>query len=194
MSLRMPFVVVALTVFALVPVHEARAHCDTLSGPVVSAARLALRTNDVTPVLKWVRESEEVEVRAAFQKTVAVRGLNAAAEELADRFFFETLVRLHRLGEGEPFTGLKPAAEVDETAEDADQALLTGDVELLARGIADRVTAGIRERFVRVRDLKPHAEESVAAGRRYVAAYVDFIHFVEGVSHESPVDLPVHHH
>jgi hypothetical protein len=27
---------------------------------------------------------------------------------LADTHFFETVVRLHRLGEGESFTGLKP--------------------------------------------------------------------------------------
>jgi hypothetical protein len=32
-----------------------------------------------------------------------------ASREVADRHFFETVVRLHRAGEGAPYTGLKPA-------------------------------------------------------------------------------------
>ena len=98
------------------------------------------------------------------------------------------LVRLHRLGEGEPYTGLQAATEIDETVEDADKALVTGEVEPLTRLVAERVAAGVRERFARARDLKRHADDSVAAGRRYVAAYVDFIHFVEGLALESAVD------
>ena len=194
MLLRRSLVVVMLLAFCLAPTRDARAHCDTLNGPVVSAARTALRMHDVTPVLKWVRESEEAEVRAAFQKTLAVRGLNAAAEELADRFFFETLVRLHRLGEGEPYTGLQATADVDESVEGADNALRTGDIEPLARMASNRVAAGVRERFARARELQRHADDSVEAGRRYVAAYVDFIHFVEALSQDSAVDLGEHHH
>ena len=181
------FAAVGLALFLSAP-QPARAHCDTMDGPVVMDAKAALQKGDVTPVLKWVRESEEAEVRAAFQKTIDVRGLSAAAEELADRFFFETLVRLHRLGEGEPYTGLQAATEIDETVEDADKALVTGEVEPLARLVAERVAAGVRERFARARNLKRHADDSVAAGRRYVAAYVDFIHFVEGLARESAVD------
>jgi hypothetical protein len=49
------------------------AHCDTLDGPVVATARLALENGDVTPLLKWVRAEEENEIKTAFQKTLDVR-------------------------------------------------------------------------------------------------------------------------
>lgn len=179
MTVRSRFVLVLVLVFVAAAALDAQAHCDTLNGPVVSAARAALRTNDVTPVLKWVKESEETEVREAFQKAVTVRAGNAAARELADQFFFETVVRLHRFGEGEPYTGLKPATEVDAAIETADRALEAGTAQPVVTLIGDRVAAGLRERFARVLVLREHADENVAAGRRYVAAYVEFIHFVE---------------
>ena len=87
--------------------RPARAHCDTLDGPVVKAARLALEQRDPTPALWWVQAASEAEVKAAFQKTLAVRGASLAARELADGWFFETVVRLHRAGEGAPFDGKK---------------------------------------------------------------------------------------
>src|SRR5512145_18046 len=92
----------------LVP-RAAIAHCDTLDGPVVKDARAALDSKDVTAVLKWVRQDKEAEIREAFQHALGVRALGSEARALADRFFFETLVRVHREGEGAPYTGLKPA-------------------------------------------------------------------------------------
>ena len=88
----------------------ASAHCDTMDGPVIAAARMALQAGDVTPVLKWIPKQSEPEIRAAFTRTLKVRAGGAEAKELADTYFFETLVRLHLAGEGEPYTGLKPAA------------------------------------------------------------------------------------
>src|SRR5512133_3612252 len=84
----------------------ASAHCDTLNGPVIAAARLALEKGDVTPVLKWVKAAGEPEIRHAFEQALAVRTAGSQAKELADRYFFETLVRVHRQGEGAPYTGL----------------------------------------------------------------------------------------
>ncbi|MDD5642387.1 MAG: DUF6448 family protein, partial [Syntrophales bacterium] len=84
----------------------AGAHCDTVDGPVVAAARLALAKGEVTPVLKWVPKDDEGEIRAVFQKTLRVRTKGPEAKDLADRYFFETLVRMHRASEGEPYTGL----------------------------------------------------------------------------------------
>jgi hypothetical protein len=69
--------VVATTILAL-PVSTL-AHCDTLNGPVVQAARLALKGNDVTPVLKWVPPAAEAEVRSAFTRTIEVRAGGPAA-------------------------------------------------------------------------------------------------------------------
>src|SRR5512134_1549988 len=89
------------------------AHCDSVEGPVVQDARRALAQGDPTPVLKWVRPEHEAEIRDAFQQTLAVRGKGDDAQRLADRYFFETLVRIHRAGDGEAFTALKPARQVD---------------------------------------------------------------------------------
>lgn len=158
----------------------AQAHCDTLDGPVVQAAKVALEKKDVTPVLKWVKQEHEAEVRAAFEKTLAVRTKGADARELADQFFFETLVRVHRAGEGEPFTGLKPAGTgIEPTVRAADEALERGSVDKLVKEVTDEAAAGIRKRFAEVSEKRKHAEHSVEAGREYVAAYVEYVHFVE---------------
>ena len=88
---------------------SALAHCDTLDGPVVTLARQALAKGDVTPVLPWVAKEKEAEIRKAFALASAVRGKGEKEKELADMYCFETLVRVHREGEGAPYTGLKPA-------------------------------------------------------------------------------------
>ncbi len=36
-------------------------------------------------------------------------------------------------------------------------------------------TAGVRDRFERARETRAHSEESVAAGRGFVAAYVELL-------------------
>jgi hypothetical protein len=164
---------------ALVP-RVVLAHCDTLDGPVVKESRAALDAKDVTPVLKWVKADREAEIREAFQRAQAVRGLGTEARALADRFFFETLVRVHRAGEGAPYTGLKPAGtEVDPGIAASDVALETGLVEPLVRLISGEVEQGLRERHARAVAARPHAAESVEKGREYVAAYVEFIHYAE---------------
>jgi hypothetical protein len=171
----------ALVLLALALPGLALAHCDTLDGPVVADARSALGKGEVTPVLKWVKADDEPEIRDAFARAVAVRKLGPEAQQLADTFFFETLVRVHRAGEGAPFTGLKPAGSVEPPIAAADQALADGSVEKLAQKIAEHATAGVRERFARALAAKKHAGESVAAGREYVEAYVTYVHYVEAV-------------
>ena len=153
-------------------------HCDSLGGPVVTAAREALSKGDVTPVLKWIPASKEGEIRDAFAKTLAARAASAEAREVADRWFFETLVRVHRQAEGAPFTGLT-GAHASEGIELADQALDTGSLDAAQKALLGAVTAGLHERFAEVVEAKKHANESVEAGRRYVRAYVEFIHYAE---------------
>jgi hypothetical protein len=85
-------------------------HCDSLDGPVVTAAKAALTDENVEVVLPFVPEAAEEEVRAAFERTRAASAEGGHfAREVADLYFFDTVVRLHRAGEGAPFTGLKPA-------------------------------------------------------------------------------------
>lgn len=161
--------------------ENAFAHCDTLDGPVVETARTALETGDVTPLLKWVQADDEKEIRTAFQKTLAVRAKGAEAKELADMYFFETLVRIHRAGEGAPYTGLKPGADVDPAVALADRALETGSVDKLVNVLTDAMANGIRERFQQTRETRKYADDSVAAGREFVKAYVIFTHYAEGL-------------
>lgn len=151
------FLTVASFALALLIAPQiAQAHCDTLDGPVVSDARTALADGDVTPVLKWVKADDEPEIRKAFEKTLSVRKLDAGARDLADTYFFETLVRVHRAGEGAPYTGLKAAGAVEPVVAKADLALEQGNGAELAQTIAAHVEKGILERF-------GHANES---GRR----------------------------
>lgn len=171
----------------------ASAHCDTLDGPVVGTARMALEKRDVTPVLKWVRPKEEAEIKAAFQRTLAVRVKGPAEKELADLYFFETLVRIHRAGEGAPYTGLKPGAAIDPAVALADKALESGSVNKLADVLSNAMTKGIQERFADTLKKQKRADSSVAAGREFVASYVIFTHYVEklhaliksGAAHDS---------
>lgn len=168
---------------ALAPT-PASAHCDSMDGPVVKAAQQALALNQVERVLVWVRAEDEAAIRDAFDRTVRVRAMGDDAQEMADRWFFETLVRIHRAGEGAPYTGLKPAgSEAPGGIAAADHALVEGSVDVLAEGVAKRFAHAIEERFAKVQALKDHDATDVDAGRRYVHAYVDFIHFVEA-AHE----------
>ena len=167
---------------ALLLPRAASAHCDTMDGPVVTAAKLALKTGDVTPALKWVRKTDEPEIRVAFVRTLNVRSLSPEAREMADNYFFETLVRVHRAGEGEPYTGLKPAGtEVEPAVAAADKALKVGSADALVKQVTAEVASGIRQRFAHVQEASKDAELGVEAGRQYVAAYVEFIHYVENV-------------
>jgi hypothetical protein len=155
------------------------AHCDTLAGPVVMTAKVALEKGDVTPVLKWVKKEYEDEIRETFKKTVAVRKQSKESKELADMYFFETLVRLHRAGEGAPYAGLKPAEDIEPIIAETDKALESGSVENLVKKVSDAVSKGIHERFVHANETKKHADESVETGREFVEAYVEFTHYVE---------------
>ena len=154
-------------------------HCDSMGGPVVKAARKALDSSDVTPVLKWIRAEEEPQIRKAFEKALAVRTMGPEVREMADIYFFETLVRLHRAGEGAPYSGLKPAGNLDPVIDLSDKALEAGDEKELITHLTELVTDGIRRRFRRAADSKKRVEETVETGREFVEAYVDYIHFVE---------------
>jgi hypothetical protein len=172
---------VAAAVFVGTTQDRAWAHCDSLDGPVARDAMVALEKGDPATVLKWVRKEDESEIREAFQLALAVRAKGADAKTLADRYFLETLVRVHRAGEGEGFTGLKPAGSVDPGIAAADAALRSGSPKELARRLASAIDEGVRKRFALALERSKHNAESVDAGRSYVEAYVDYIHFVESV-------------
>lgn len=166
--------------FANFKQEQALAHCDTMDGPVVKAAEKALATKNVSLVLIWVQQKDEAAIRQAFRHTLAVRRLTREARNLADRCFFETLVRIHRAGEGEPFTGIEPAGtDQGPVIPTAETALQRDAVEPLLRLFPAGATVEIQTRFKEVIAKKSFKENDVAAGREYVKAYVAFLHYLE---------------
>lgn len=181
------------------------AHCDGLDGPVVLAARKALEKGNVNLALTWVQPDDEAAVKAVFLEALAVRKLGPQAKELADRHFFEAVVRLHRAGEGAPYTGLKPAGQdLGPAIPAADKAVDSGSARPLAEMIDRAVHNGLEERLRRVLAKRGHAPDDLAAGREFVAAYVEWVHYVEGLyqaakpahsrSHEQSPAAPPHSH
>lgn len=173
-----PAAIVALFV-AFAP-STASAHCDTADGPVVVEARLALEKGDVTPLLKWVKPETEGELRAAFVRARSLRSGPPEVKALADDWFLENLVRIHRAGEGAPYTGIRPSGTpIDPAVRLADKALESGEVDGLVSPLMAHATAEVKDRFEKAREAKAHAAESVAKGREFVAAYIELTHFVE---------------
>jgi hypothetical protein len=156
------------------------AHCDTVDGPVVLDAKRALEKGDATPVLKWVKKEDESEVKTALEKTLKVRNQGHDVRDLADFYFFETVVRLHRASEAAPYNGLKPAGtDPGFAAREGDKALKSGNVDHVVGAITQKISQEIRDRFHRAAENMKHSDDTVEAGRVYVKSYVDFVHLVE---------------
>jgi hypothetical protein len=186
------FSFLSVSMLLLIPLRVL-AHCDGLDGPVVKAARNALQTGNVNLVLIWVQKQDEETIRKAFEKTLAVRKLNSEAKELADMYFFETLVRIHRAGEGAPYTGLKPAGrDLGPAIPAADKAIDSGSEKVLMKILNEAVQSGVLGHFKEVIELKKFDKNDVEMGRDFVKAYVEFIHYVERI-YES-TKKPAHGH
>lgn len=161
------------------------AHCDTMDGPVIKDARIAFEKNNVNYVLKWVQPENEAELKDAFTLSMKVRELSPDAKVLAEKYFFETLVRIHRSGEGVPFTGVKPSGTpVDEKILSADRSIEIGNLSPLAGIVSEDKLPELRERFNRVMSFKSFDVNNVEAGREYTEAYVQFFRFAEGEEDE----------
>lgn len=151
-------------------------HCDTLDGPVVKAARRALERGNVNLILPWVPKDAEHELREAFAKALRARKLGNDAAEVGDYWFFETAVRLHRQGEGAPYTGLKPAGlDWGPVVRKAERALETGDPHEVIALVVAAAEDELRKRFARAMDLRKHDPEDVDAARAYVGAMLGFV-------------------
>ena len=151
-------------------------HCDTMDGPVVKAAQKALEAKDVNLILPWVYKMGEDEMRVAFLKTQEVRKLGGKAQELADRWFYETAVRLHRQGEGAPYTGLKPGG-LDEgpVVPKAERAIQEGSPRVVIDFLSDALRESLERKFSLLTHLKDYDIHDVDAAREYIEAMLDFI-------------------
>jgi hypothetical protein len=152
---------------------------DTLNHPIVKTAQAAFEKGDITPILKWVKKEKEKEIQDLFNKTLIVRTQGKEAQDIADRYFLETFVRLHHVGEGETYTGKTPAGVVEPVETEADMALETVSVDALVKFITRKVRESIHERFAKVKEAGKHANHSIEASREYMEAYIQFTHYAE---------------
>ncbi len=170
------------------------AHCDGLDGPVVTAAKNALESGNVNPVLIWVQKKDEQTIKDAFNSTLAVRKLDPKAKDLADSYFFETLVRVHRTGEGAPYTGLKPSGrDLGPAVPAGDKALEDGKLEPLAKLLMQTIEKGLHEQFEQAMSRKKFKADDVEAGREYIEAYVKYIHYVERLDEAAKISAHGHY-
>ncbi|MEO7315278.1 MAG: DUF6448 family protein [Ginsengibacter sp.] len=159
------------------------AHCDSYDGPVIKDALKALKQNKVELVLKWVEPKYEKEVTAKFNQTLKLTGTNKEVNKILETHFLETLVRLHREGEGEPYTGLKPAGSMTPLIGMADHSLETKNVEGIVKAVNSHLEELLRERYAKAIELSKTKDASVEAGRAYVEAYVQYTHTLEALEH-----------
>lgn len=175
------------TLIVLVP-RRASAHCDTEDGPAVADRRKALQTGNVDYALKWILPEGESELRPIFDEAVKVRALGADAAEVADRYFLENMVRIHRAGEGASYDGIKPTGtELAPEVMAADRAMENGDLMPLMALIPAGKRTELQRRFDKARALTQFDVNDVEAGRKYIEAYVSFYKFAEGEEYD-------HHH
>jgi len=167
------------------------AHCDTLSGPVVNDAKQALEKANADIVLKWVRQQDEERIKKALNETLEKRKQHPEDKSNIDMSFYEEVVKLHRVGEGVEYSGIKAGQiEVNPVIEKADEALLKGDAGELVKMFPENYHKDIQNGFNKVMEKKKHMDESVTAGREYVASYVEFMHHIESLSGEA--DTKIH--
>lgn len=160
-------------------VQPASAHCDTEHGPAVMDGRRALETGNVNHALKWVHPGGEDEVRAAFDAALAVRGTDSAPQ--AERQFLETLVRVHRAGEGASFDGIKPTGtDLPPEVMAADAAVESGTLHPLRGLVPEDRWSELERRFSALLERRTFDVDDLGAARDYVASYVSFYKYAEG--------------
>jgi Family of unknown function (DUF6448) len=173
-------------------------HCDSMDGPVVTAARRALEKEDVNLILPYVKENASADVKAAFEKALRARKVNMQAREVADLYFYETAVRLHRAGEGAPYTGLKPAGlDVGPVIPVAEKAIEIGSPDALIRILTDTLRQEVQHRFEHVKHLRDYSPADIAKAREYVEAMLGlevYSHHLYQMMKAAPHEASHQHH
>lgn len=163
----------------------ASAHCDTMDGPVIGDAQKALAEENFSYIAKWVLPEREEDIEGIFAQVMEVRDDSPEAQKLADQYLFENLVRIHREGEGAPYTGVKPeGTPMEEAIVAADRSIATGTLSPLEELVEPELMPQLEEAFEGVLAAKDFDTSNVDAGREYVMNYVTFTHLAEGEEHE----------
>lgn len=180
-NLRIGLVPIFILSLLILSTNVTFAHCDTMDGPLIKDAMQAIGQNNVNYVLKWVSSENETEIKNVFNLMMKVRELSPEAKDIAEKYFFETLVRIHRSGEGVPFTGVKPhGTPIDGKVIAADKSIEIGNLSPLKDMVTKDILPELTKRFDKVMSLKNFDVNNVEAGREYIEAYVQFFKFAEG--------------
>lgn len=161
----------------------ASAHCDSYDGPVIKDALKAFEQQNVELVLKWVEPQYDEIITDKFNQTLNLFGSNEEVNEILRTHFLETLVRLHREGEGASFTGLKPVNSMTPMVEMADNSLDKNDIDYVVKTVNSHLAEVLKERFTKAMELSKTKDNSVEQGRAYVEAYVEYTHTLEALEH-----------
>ena len=190
-KIREMLLVIAASILMVFGSLPAQAHCDSYDGPVIQEAIKALEVNDANLVLKWVDKDQEQEIIALFNKTYKLRSGDKEVYAIVEKYFLETLVRLHRETEGAPYTGLKPAGTTEQIVQLSDHALESKDIDGFLKQLNKHIEKVIREKYLKVISSEKVKNESIEKGREYVKAYVDYTHTLEVI--HSPLENGAKH-
>jgi hypothetical protein len=177
----------AAALFWIAAATPAQAHCDGLDGPVATAAQRAIETGNVNLALPYAPAEAEAEIIARFDEARRVRAGGRQARSLADRSFVETVVRLHRVGEGASYTGLRPAGlDYGPMIPAAESAIVRGDLASVRALLLEEIDRGLQERLAHVAELRrvslePASHDGVAAARARASAELEFIGYAESL-------------
>lgn len=182
-------------VFVFVFTNTASAHCDSIKGPVVKAAQKVLETSNINYVFVWIKAEHEKEIKNLFDRVLRVRKAGGEAKDLADKYFFETVVRLHRMGEGVGYTGLKSEEYKPEKGiEEADRAIETKSLTNVLVALDKKHYLKVNDLFNDLQSKSSYSVNYINAGREYVESYVHFIHYVEALYAGNTEQTEEHHH
>lgn len=174
-------VVVALVIVLALSGSTAWTHCDTMNGPVATAARKALEAGQFETIAIFVGEKQEKELRQRFGQCLTVYKMGGHAKQLAERYFLETAVRLNRKTQGIPFKGLKPAQPFTPDIVAAEKALETGELKPVTDLLSAELKKETEKWFKKATEVRKAKDESVAAGRKRLNAYYRYIIYVRGL-------------
>lgn len=178
---QLKIVTLVLLAFFFLNAQNTFAHCDSYDGPVIKDAKQALATNNVNLVMKWVGVADEAAISTLFNKTYTLKNGDKEIYDIVEQHFLETLVRLHRATEGVGYTGLKPAGSASPIVVMADASIDNHTVDNLLTDFTAHIQKAVREKYTKVEKLSRTKNASLAQGRAYVEAYVDYTHTLEGM-------------
>ncbi len=155
-------------------------HSESMDGPVVNAAEIALDMENVNYILPFVAVEHEGELKEAFERTILVRELSADAAELADYWFFETAVRLHLSGRGKSYDGIKPTGYNRRPALTlAEEALKKENPSDLVEFMVSFMKEDIQSRFEDALSKKDYQISDIESGRDYISSKQDFVRYLD---------------